>query len=311
MVNFIDINGMQMLMIDLIEFKDYYITNKKKTEENIKEDIKKRLSIIIESSSINVKYCIDYYDKLPGNLFPAKNGGGLFTKTKIQIRPIIIDLIAKLNLIILQQKLINQNINEMNPIFKNKNETNIKLKTYKLLDLCKTYITELQNLNIKIYEKKKYEKSDGYYSNNLNLLEFTINNINESLTKSVQPSRATRTPSRATQAAPRAQSIATQAATQVAPRAQSRATQEASRVVKAPSSSSSFSKYDSGVLKELEEIEEQLRKEEEEEMRKINQTTPRGGRIRRVKKENKKINEKVVKKKITTNKIKRKYLVKK
>jgi hypothetical protein len=289
---------MEILIEALIEFKDYYIKNKKKTEENIKE----RLSIINESSSINVNYCIKYYNNLSGNLFPANKGGGFFTK--IQIQPIIIDLIAKLKLIIIQQQLINQNINEMNPIFEQQNETNIKLKTFELLTLCKTYITELQNLNIKIYEKKKYEKLDEDYSNNL--LKLTINNINNSLTKSVKlpratqaTSRATRTPSRAPQATSRATRTPSRA-----PQAASRAPQAETHAQSRSSSFSSSKKYDQDDLKELAAIEELLRKEEEE-------MGIRGGRIRRVKKENKKINEKVVKKKITTNKIKRKYLVKK
>jgi hypothetical protein len=284
MVNFIDVNRMENLIEALIEFKDYYIKNKKKTEENIKE----RLSIINESSSINVNYCIKYYNNLSGNLFPANKGGGFFTK--IQIQPIIIDLIAKLKLIIIQQQLINKNINEMNPIFEQQNETNIKLKTFELLTLCKTYITELQNLNIKIYEKKKYEKLDEDYSNNL--LKLTINNINNSLTKSVKLPRATQVTSRATRTPSRA------------PQAASRAPQAETHAQSRSSSFSSSKKYDQDDLKELAAIEELLRKEEEE-------MGIRGGRIRRVKKENKKINEKVVKKKITTNKIKRKYLVKK
>lgn len=228
---------------------------------------------------------------MPANLFPINNGGGFFTKNKIQIQPIIIDLIAKLELIIIQQELINQNINEMNSSsLKQLYETNIKLKTFELLILCKTYITELQNLNIKIYEKKKYEKLDEDYSNTL--LKLTMNKITTSLTKSFQPSRATRAQSRVVQEP----SSAT--------RAQSRATQAQSRAVHKPSRSSSFySQYDKDVLEEFENLERQIELERQIKQEKIKN----GGRIRRVKKENKKNNEK----KITTNKIKRKYLVKK
>jgi hypothetical protein len=38
MVNFIDVNKMRDLNADLIEFKDYYIKNKKKLMKILKED---------------------------------------------------------------------------------------------------------------------------------------------------------------------------------------------------------------------------------------------------------------------------------
>ena len=270
MIKAIDVYKMNKLYIELNKFKDYYIKNKNKT----KQDIKGELSIINENSWINVKNCIIYYNSLPGKINLINNGGGFFyTKKKILIQPIINDLIGKLDLIIKQHNLINQKINEMNSSSLNKKsyEQLIKIKTFDLLVLCKEYITELLNLNIKIYQKKNYvdiQDNDSYIS-----LQLTINKINIALTKSINQSSSEQKPSRTAQLPLRA-------------------------VPTSSSSSSSSSlinkKYDSDVVEEYYKLKK--------EMGLINGT--QGGRIRRVKKENKKMNEKVAKKKITTNKIK-------
>lgn len=258
----ISVNEMNKLYIELNKFKDYYIKNKNKT----KQDIKGELSIINENSWINVKNCIIYYNSLPGKINLINNGGGFFyTKKKILIQPIINDLIGKLDLIIKQHNLINQKINEMNSShLKKEYEPVIKIKTFDLLVLCKEYITELLNLNIKIYQKKNYgdiEQNNSYIS-----LKLTINKINIALTKSINQSSSAQKPSRTTQLPLRA-------------------------VPTSSSSSSSSSlidkKYDSDVVREYKELKK--------EMRLIDGI--QGGRIKRVKNENKKMNEKVAKKK--------------
>ena len=258
----ISVNEMNKLYIELNKFKDYYIKNKNKTNQNIKEE----LSNINENSWINVNNCIIYYKSLPGNINLHNGGGFFYTKKKILIQPIINDLIGKIDLIIKQHNLINQKINEMNSSSLNKKsyEQLIKIKTFDLLVLCKEYITELLNLNIKIYQKKNYvdiQDNDSYIS-----LQLTINKINIALTKSINQSSSAQKPSRTTQLPLRA-------------------------VPTSSSSSSSSSlinkKYDSDVVEEYYKLKK--------EMGLIDGT--QGGRIKRVKNENKKMNEKVAKKK--------------
>lgn len=268
MINKISIDEMNKLYIELNKFKDYYIKNKNKTNQNIKGE----LSNINKNSWINVNKCIKYYKSLPGNINLHNGGGFFYTKKKILIQPILNDLIGKLDLIIKQHNLINQRINEMNSSSVNKKsyEQLIKIKTSELLVLCKEYISELLNLNIKIYQKKNYgdiEENDSYIS-----LQLTIYKINIALTESIN------------------QSI----------QKPSRTAQLPFRAVPTSSSSSSSSSlinknYDSDVVREYKELKK--------EMELIVDGT-QGGRIKRVKKENKKMNEKVAKKKITTNKIK-------
>lgn len=260
MIKAIDVNEMNKLYIELNKFKDYYIKNKNKT----KQDIKGELSNINENSWINVNNCIIYYKSLPGNINLHNGGGFFYTKKKILIQPIINDLIGKLDLIIKQHNLINQKINEMNSSSLNKKsyEQLIKIKTFDLLVLCKEYITDLLNLNIKIYQKKNYvdiQDNDSYIS-----LQLIIEEINIALTKSInqsiqKPSRTAQLPLRA--------------------------------VPTSSSSSSSSSlinkKYDRDVVEEYYKLKNEM---------KINDGT-QGGRIKRVKNENKKMNEKVAKKK--------------
>jgi hypothetical protein len=270
MINEIYVYKMIQLKNDLINFKDYYIKNKNKNKTD--QDIKGELSNINENSWINVNNCIIYYKSLPGKIYLHNSGGFFYTKKKILIQPIINDLIGKLDLIIKQHNLINQKINEMNSSSLDKKgyEQLIKIKTFDLLVLCKEYISELLNLNIKIYQKKNYgdiEQNNSYIS-----LKLTINKINIALTESIN------------------QSI----------QKPSRTAQLPLRAVPTSSSSSSSSSlinknYDSDVVREYKELKK--------EMELIVDGT-QGGRIKRVKKENKKMNEKVAKKKITTNKIK-------
>jgi hypothetical protein len=276
MIKAIDVYKMINLKNALIDFKNYYIKNKKKTDQNIKE----RLSIINEDSCLNVIYCITYYHSLPGNYSPvSKKGGGFFNK--IQIQPIINDLISKLELIIKEQDLINESIESLrnDSLFKKDKIKSIKSKTMALLTLCKNYIFELQNLNAKIYEKKKYKNIETDYSNGL--LKLTMNNINTAIKNAFLSLEVLPVQSRAVPVQSRAV------------RVPSRVSPPQSRV---SSKSSLSSKYDADVIEEYENLLAQIEKEEKEEKKRKNGTS-QGGRIKRVKNENKKMNEKVAKKK--------------
>ena len=308
MINEIHVDEMIQLKKDLINFKDYYIKNKNKTDQGIKRE----LSIINENSRINVNNCIEYYESLPGKIYLHNSGGFFYTKKKILIQPIINDLIGKLDLIIKQHYLINQKINEMNSSshkkeyeqlikietfdlleFKKEYEQLIKIETFNLLELCKKYITELQNLNKKIYQKKNYENIEDNYLNIL--LQLIIQKIYIAYKSSTvaPPSRAA-PPSTAAPLSSRAAQLSRAARSSRAAPLSSRAAPPSTA---APlSSRAAQSTNVSASLVYLNELKK-LKQE--------------GGRIRRVKNENKKMNEKVAKKKITTNKIKRKYLVKK
>lgn len=285
MINEIHVDEMIQLKKDLINFKDYYIKNKNKTDQG--QGIKRELSIINENSRINVNNCIEYYESLPGKIYLHNSGGFFYTKKKILIQPIINDLIGKLDLIIKQHYLINQKINEMNSSSHKKDyEQLIKIETFNLLELCKKYITELQNLNKKIYQKKNYENIEDNYLNIL--LQLIIQKIYIAYKSSTvaQPSRAAPLSSRAARSSTAAQSST------------------AALLSRAPPPVSASLVYNDKDDQDDQDLLRRLNLLKEELLRK-------GGRIRRVKKENKKMNEKVAKKKITTNKIKRKYLVKK
>jgi len=287
MINMISVNEMNKLYIELNKFKDYYIKNKNKT----KQDIKGELSIINENSWINVKNCIIYYNSLPGKINLINNGGGFFyTKKKILIQPIINDLIGKLELIINQHYLINQKINEMNSSSHKKEYEQlikiIKIETFDLLEFKKQYeqLIKIETFNLLelckkyITELQNLNKKIYQKKNYENIEDNYLNILLQLIIQKIYIAYKSSTVAPPSRAAP--PSTAAPPSSTAAPLS--------SRDAQSTNVSASLV-----YLNELKKLKQE------------------GGRIRRVKKENKKMNEKVAKKKITTNKIKRKYLVKK
>ena len=283
----ISVNEMNKLYIELNKFKDYYIKNKNKT----KQDIKGELSIINENSWINVKNCIIYYNSLPGKINLINNGGGFFyTKKKILIQPIINDLIGKLELIINQHYLINQKINEMNSSSHKKEYEQlikiIKIETFDLLEFKKQYeqLIKIETFNLLelckkyITELQNLNKKIYQKKNYENIEDNYLNILLQLIIQKIYIAYKSSTVAPPSRAAP--PSTAAPPSSTAAPLS--------SRDAQSTNVSASLV-----YLNELKKLKQE------------------GGRIRRVKKENKKMNEKVAKKKITTNKIKRKYLVKK
>jgi hypothetical protein len=183
----------------LTEFNKEYIENKNKKDYSYTN-----LVAINNFTNINVNTYIELYDYLCKCLqrVPALNNinicgtsGGMFFKSKIQIQPIIINMINKSDIHITIENEINK-LKEKNKIEYRKNNNsynyNIILNLFDLklivtkflLNNCYNVLSELKILNDQMKIKKQFNDSEGI--DNIDYLLFKISKLKSNLV--IEPS---------------------------------------------------------------------------------------------------------------------------
>jgi hypothetical protein len=183
----------------LTEFNKEYIENKNKKDYSYTN-----LAAINNFTNINVNTYIELYHYLCKCLqrVPALNdinicgtSGGMFFKSKIQIQPIIINMINKSDIHITIENEINE-LKEKNKIEYRKNNNsynyNIILNLFDLklivtkflLNNCYNVLSELKILNNQMKIKKQFNDSEG--NDNIDYLLFKINKLKSNLV--IEPS---------------------------------------------------------------------------------------------------------------------------